>query len=67
MYIKSVTGRIINLDLAESIYISSEGNDNTVVAKMSGGPTDHITTLARSRDRAEIESYFDELTEKLTQ
>jgi len=67
MYIKSVTGKIINLNLAESIYISSDGNYSTVVAKMTGGPTDHITTLARSRDIAEITSYFDELTEKLTQ
>jgi len=55
------------LNLAESIYIGSDGNYSTVVAKMTGGPTDHITTLARSRDIAEIESYFDELTEKLTQ
>lgn len=67
MYIKSVTGKIINLNLAESIYISSDGNDSTVVAKMTGNPSGQITTLARSRDSAEIESYFDELTEKLTQ
>ena len=67
MYIKSVTGKIINLDLAEAIYIGSDGNDSTVVAKMTGNPTGQITTLARSRDSAEIESYFDELTEKLTQ
>ena len=67
MFVKSVTGKIVNLNLAESIYISSDGNDSTVVAKMTGNPSGQITTLARSRDAAVIESYFDELTEKLTQ
>lgn len=67
MFVKSVNNRIINLDLAEAIFISSDGNDSTVVAKMTGNPSGQITTLARSRDSAEIMSYFDELTEKLTQ
>jgi len=67
MFIKTVTGKIVNLNLAESIYIGSDGNYSTVVAKMTGNPSGQITTLARSRDSVTIESYFDELTEKLTQ
>ena len=67
MFVKSVNNRIINLDLAEAIYVSNDGNYTTVVAKMTGNPSGQVTTLARSMDAAVIESYFDELTEKLTQ